>query len=161
MRLKIGAAAVAAVAVTMAVAGPGSAVAQDTKPPYWASLDADEAILRRGPSQQMRALWQYQRPGLPVKILAIHEDWRRIEEPDGTTGWMHRSLLSGQRTAIVTAAVAPMRVAKSPDAAIAYRAEAGVIGRISDCGNGWCDFDVLGRRGFIAADAIWGDEALQ
>jgi SH3-like domain-containing protein len=161
MRLKIGAAAVVAVAVTMAVAGPGSAVAQDTKPPYWASLDADEAILRRGPSQQMRALWQYQRPGLPVKILAIHEDWRRIEEPDGTTGWMHRSLLSGQRTAIVTAAVAPMRVAKSPDAAIAYRAEAGVIGRISDCGNGWCDFDVLGRRGFIATDAIWGDEALQ
>ncbi len=160
LRLVKGLACVLSLALLMAVGGAGSAIAQASKPPYWASLDAPRAIMRRGPSQQMRALWEYRRPGLPVKILAIHEDWRRIEEPDGTTGWMHRSLLSGRRTAIVIDAVEPLRTARSADAAIAYRAEPGVIGRISDCRSGWCEFDVLGRRGFIAADAIWGDEPL-
>ena len=42
-------------------------------------------------------------------------------------------------------------------AAVAYRAEAGVVGRITDCKNGWCRIDVGGRRGWIETDHIWGD----
>jgi SH3-like domain-containing protein len=151
----------ALVAACVAVLGPGSAVAQDQTPPYWASIDAPRAILRRGPSQQMRALWEYHRPGLPVKVLALHEDWRKIEEPDGTTGWMHRSLLTGRRTAIVVDALQPIRTAPDPSAPVAFRAEPGVIGRIADCADGWCAFDVTGRRGYIAFAGIWGEEALQ
>ena len=91
-----------------AVAIGSAAYAQNQTPPYWASIKSGDAIvrsgatLRAGPSQNMRALWVYHRPGLPVQVIAVHDDWRQIREPDGTTGWMHRSLITGRRTAIVT-----------------------------------------------------------
>jgi SH3-like domain-containing protein len=37
----------------------------------------------------------------------------------------------------------------------------GVVGKITQCENGWCLLDVTGRRGYIAQDAIWGDEPLK
>src|SRR3546814_1985367 len=65
----------------------------------------------------------------------------------GAQGWMAARLLSRTRTAIVTGGVRSMRKTASPDAAIVYRAEPGVVGRISDCKPGWCLFDVKGRKG--------------
>jgi SH3-like domain-containing protein len=150
---------IAAMAGILWAAAPAPLAAQDNQPPYWASIAAERAVMRRGPAREMQAMWEYRRPGLPIKIVALHEDWRQVQEPDGTTGWMHRSLLSGRRTAIVTRDRAAMRVSASPNAPIAYHAEEGVVGRLGDCDNGWCAFDVLGRSGYIAADHIWGDGA--
>ena len=147
----------------LSVVTAASAVAQDQAPPYWASIKGGDAIvregatLRAGPSQNMRALWVYHRPGLPVRVLAVHDDWRQIREPDGTTGWMHRSLLTGRHTAIVTGEGQVMRIAPNASAGVAYRVAAGVVGRLGSCGNGYCAFDVMGQRGYIATDAIWGD----
>ena len=50
-----------------------------------------------------------------------------------------------------------MREAPNVSAAVAYRAEPGVVGRITDCNDGWCRLDVGGRKGWIEADHIWGD----
>ena len=145
-------------ASVLVIVGPGSAVAQDQTPPYWASIDATRAIMRRGPSQDMRAMWEYNRPGLPLKVLRLHDDWRQVREPDGTTGWMHRSLITGRRTAIVIEGRTALHAAPDASSPVDYRAEEGVIGRISDCTPGWCLFDVLGRRGYVSTDAIWGDD---
>ncbi|MFM6854822.1 MAG: SH3 domain-containing protein [Sphingopyxis sp.] len=41
---------------------------------------------------------------------------------------------------------------------MAYRAQPGVVGQISDCAGGWCLFNVRGQSGWIATDGIWGDE---
>ena len=133
------------------------AVAQTQTPPYWASINRSEAILRRGPSELMRPMWEYRRIGLPVRVLAVRDDWRRVQDPDGTVGWMHKRLLSGRRTAIVINGIQPMHQSPSADAPIAFRAQPGVVGRISDCGNGWCMFDVMGQTGWISTAAIWGD----
>lgn len=113
--------------------------------------------MRKGPSADVPVIWEYRRRDLPVKVVAIHENWRKVEDPDGTTGWMNSRLLSRTRTAIVVDDIAPLREAASDASAITYRAEPGVVGRITDCGNGWCLFDVKGRRGWIAADDIWGE----
>ncbi len=146
-------------AIAIVLIGPSSAVAQQRPAlPYWASLDTDEAIMRRGPSRQMRAMWQYVRPGLPLKVLRVHEDWRQVQDPDGTVGWMHRSLITGRRTAIVIEDRAALHRSADASSPVEYRAERGVVGRISDCSAGWCLLDVLGRRGYIPTDAIWGDD---
>jgi len=145
-------------ALAVALLAP-AAWGADDKVPYWASLSAREAIMRAGPGQNYPAVWKYVRAGLPVKVVARHQHWRKIEEPDGTVGWMNGILLSEDRTAIVTREVAPMRDA--PDAAgrILWRAEPGVIGRISHCTTGWCEFDVLGRVGYIETARLWGVDA--
>lgn len=135
----------------------GMASASPRKPvPYWASLSQPEARMRVGPSLDYPSSWVYRRPDLPVKVVQVLGLWRKVEDPSGTQGWMHVRLLSDTPTAIVTAEIAPMRAAASDDARTVYRAEEGVVGRLSSCSKGWCGFDVDGQRGFVRASDIWG-----
>lgn len=144
-------------AALMAVVGPAAAQSDPVPLPYWASINVDEARMRKGPSPDVPVIWEYRRKDLPVKVVARFETWRKIEDPDGTQGWMAARLLSRTRTAIVTGEIRPLREDASVSAAVAYRAEPGVVGRITDCKDGWCLFDVKGRKGWIQADHIWGD----
>lgn len=144
------------VAALMTVVGPASAQS-DPQLPYWASISVDEARMRKGPSPDVPVIWEYRRKDLPVKVIARFETWRKIEDPDGTQGWMAARLLSRTRTAIVTDEIRPLREAASASAGVAYRAEPGVVGRITDCKDGWCLFDVNGRKGWIQTGHIWGD----
>ncbi len=146
-----------AAAALTAVVGPAAAQSDPVKLPYWASISVDEARMRKGPSPDVPVIWEYRRKDLPVKVIARFETWRKIEDPDGTQGWMAARLLSRTRTAIVTGEIRPLREAASLSAAVAYRAEPGVVGRITDCTDGWCRFDVKGRSGWIQTDHIWGD----
>ncbi len=91
-----------------------------------------------------------------MKVVAIYQNWRKIVDPDGAEGWMNVRLLSAQRTAIVRESIRPLREAPSTSSRILWRAESGVVGRLSDCADGWCVLDVKGQRGYIQADHIWG-----
>ena len=143
-------------ALLLAVVGPAAAQS-DADLPYWASISVDEARMRKGPSPDVPVIWEYRRKDLPVKVVARFETWRKIEDPDGTQGWMAARLLSRTRTAIVTGEVRPMREEPDTSAAVAFRAQPGVVGRITDCQKGWCLFNVGGRKGWIQTDHIWGD----
>ena len=147
---------IALIAISLAVVGPAAAQS-DPKLPYWASISVDEARMRKGPSPDVPVTWEYRRKDLPVKVIARHETWRKIEDPDGTQGWMAARLLSRTRTAIVTGEIRPMREEPDTSAAVAFRAQPGVVGRITDCQKGWCLFNVGGRKGWIQTDHIWGD----
>jgi SH3-like domain-containing protein len=147
----------ALILLSLAVVGPASAQSDPVELPYWASISVDEARMRKGPSPDVPVIWEYRRKDLPVKVVARFETWRKVEDPDGTQGWMAARLLSRTRTAIVTGDIRPLREAASLSAAVAYRAEPGVVGRITDCKEGWCLFDVKGRKGWIQTEHIWGD----
>ncbi len=147
---------IALILISLAVVGPAAAQS-DPKLPYWASISVDEARMRKGPSPDVPVIWEYRRKDLPVKVVARHENWRKIEDPDGTQGWMAARLLSRTRTAIVTGEIRPMRDQPDQEAAVAYRAAPGVVGRITECSPEWCRFDVKGRKGWIQTDHIWGD----
>ena len=144
-------------------ASVGTAMAQ-RQTPYWASIASSKALMRTGPGQNYPATWLYVRPDLPIKVVQVMGDWRQVEDPDGTKGWMLVRLLSDQRAGIVRGQAAqPMHESASDGAAIRYRAEPGVSGRLSDCESGWCLLDVGGRRGYIRSNALWGldaDEAI-
>lgn len=131
------------------------------KVPRWASISQPEARMRTGPSKDFPVKWVYKRQFLPVKVVAEHETWRKIEDPDGDQGWMYVGLLSPARTALVIGSgVASLRDTPDATARIAWRVEPGVVGRIDDCDKGWCRLDVSGRTGYIEADRLWGDEAI-
>lgn len=139
-------------------AGAGEAGAQksDKAVPYWASLAKGEARMRVGPSLDYPASWLYRRRDLPVKVVEVYASWRKIEDPDGTQGWMHVRLLKDEATAIVTRDIAEMRDRPSSDARLLFRLEPGVVGRLGGCTSGWCSLDVGGRRGYVAAESLWG-----
>ena len=141
---------------------PDPAVAADAKKsvPYYASISASRARMRTGPARTYPASWLYQRQDLPIKVVAIFKEWRKVADPDGTEGWMQANLLSGTRTAIVHGAgPAEMREKPAASGKLLWRAAPGVVGRLSQCGNGWCRFDVKGQAGFVAIGGLWGVEA--
>jgi SH3-like domain-containing protein len=130
------------------------------KPPYWASISAGSARMRTGPGRQFPATWLYRRADLPVKVLESYTNWRKIEDPDGASGWVQSNLLSNIRTALVIGELRPLRQSPSVEATVIWKAEPGVVGRISECAKGWCKLDVHGRMGYVQAGHIWGVDPL-
>lgn len=130
------------------------------KVPYWASLGAGEVMMRKGPGRNFPADWLYKRRGLPVKVVKTYKagsaEWRRIQDPDGGEGWVQANLLSDQRTALIVGDVRPLRDKADLSAAVVWRAEPGVVGRVSQCANGWCSFDANGRVGFVEKVHLFG-----
>ncbi len=141
--------------IAPAAIDPAGAAAQRGLP-YWASISAGQARLRTGPGRNFPASWLYQRADLPVKVIETYPSWRKIEDPDGTQGWMMVNLLSDQRTAIIRDGVQPLRAAPEGGARIVWQAMPGVVGRVAHCGEGWCKFDVHGRSGYVEIAHIWG-----
>lgn len=146
-----------ALMVLLASWSVGALAQRDRPTPYWASISSGQAMMRTGPGRNYPATWLYVRRNLPVRVVEVHKSWRKVEDPGGTTGWMLVNLLSDARTAIVRAGdPRPMHEGPSEATPLRYRAEAGVVGLISDCENGWCRFEVGDRAGFIRSDHLWG-----
>ena len=149
----------ALVLMAVGLAAIPAAQAQEKKTPYWASISAGEAMMRTGPGRNYPATWLYKRADLPVKVVEVYPQWRKVQDPGGTTGWMLVNLLSDTRTAIVQGTEpAPLHEAPRAESKIRYRAEPGVVGRLSECTVDWCRFDVGKRGGFIRTGNIWGTD---
>ncbi|OYY69402.1 SH3 domain-containing protein [Sphingomonas sp. 28-63-12] len=146
------------IAAALLVAGLANDAAhsEKRKTPYYASIAAGKARMRTGPGRNYPASWLYQRADLPIKVVDSYKEWRKIEDPDGTQGWMQGNLLSDTRTGIVMGTNADMLEAPRFNAPLLWRAAPGVVGRISRCARGWCWFDVRGRAGYVEANRLWG-----
>ena len=138
---------------------PPAAAQQARKLPYWASISAGRAMMRTGPAKEYPAVWEYRRADLPIRVVQVFKDWRKIQDPDGTTGWMQVKLLSDTRTALVTGNE-NQTLYEKPDgsSAVRYYVQPGVVGRLSECSPAWCRFDVKGRRGYIRVSTLYGLE---
>jgi SH3-like domain-containing protein len=126
--------------------------------PRFVSLRPDSVNLRVGPSARYPIEWIYKRRGLPVEIIAEFDTWRRIKDPAGTEGWVHSSMLSGKRTAMVTGDVRPLlrTLDGKPDPIASV--EPGVIVAVERCPQGaaLCRVDAEGLEGWLSRDALWG-----
>ncbi len=145
-------------AAAITIASTGGVAQAPRALPYWASLTAGDALMRSGPGREYPAQWRYRRVGLPLKVVAVHESWRKVREPDGTEGWMASVLLTERRTGMVQGDTVMLRAKPATDAAVQWRAAPGVIGRIEKCRAGWCHLDVAGKAGFVEASRLWGVE---
>lgn len=154
----LGAMAIAGLAMVTADDAARAADGKKTLP-YYASINAGRARMRTGPDKTYPASWLYQRADLPVRVIATFKQWRKVEDPDGTQGWMLAALLSERRTGIVRSAQpVEMYARPSAGAKLLWRASPGVVGRLSECGGGWCRLDVKGQAGFVEVADLWGVE---
>jgi SH3-like domain-containing protein len=127
--------------------------------PRYVSLKGNEGNARRGPALTHRIDWVFTTAGMPLRITAEHENWRRVEDAEGMGGWVHYSLLSGVRSVLVSIALADFRDTPDLRAAVAFQAERGVIGRLLECLPDWCRVNIDGEKGWVRKEALWGVEA--
>ena len=69
--------------------------------PRYVSLKGSEGNARRGPGLTHRIDWVFTRAGMPLKITAEYENWRRVEDNEGAGGWVRSWGLSCSDGAVV------------------------------------------------------------
>lgn len=128
--------------------------------PRFVSLRAEQVNMRTGPGDTHPVAWVYARRDLPVEITAEHKNWRRIRDREGAEGWVHQSLLSGRRTAMVAEARQPMRADPSEQAAVVALVDPGVVVRLVKCpkATAYCRVHTgeSGYEGWLRRVALWG-----
>lgn len=125
--------------------------------PRFVSLRTDPINMRTGPGVRYPVDWVYTRRGFPVEITAEFDTWRRIRDPDGGDGWIHTSMLSSRRTALVTGGLRPLRRTSEDQGELVASVEPGVVVSILRCPTGsYCRVEVDGVQGWVRRDHMWG-----
>jgi SH3-like domain-containing protein len=162
--LRLGAAMLAALgAHTLpALAQPGAKSASGLPVPRFVSLKADKVNVRVGPTKDNDVTWTYTRAGLPVEITAEYDNWRRIRDWEGAEGWVYHSLLSGKRTAIVTAnphakdTLVPLHDSADRHSAVTAKLQPGVVATVKRCNGSACRIAGAGFDGWIDQQRLFG-----
>lgn len=139
----------------MAVQGDRGPVTNLPMPRY-VSLKASEANVRRGPSLSHRIDWVFKRRDMPLRVVGEFSHWRRVVDRDGMGGWVHYSLLSGNRTVIVDSDMLTLRNRPAPQAREVAIVELGVIADLGECNPTWCQINAAGYRGWVPKTALFG-----
>lgn len=143
-------------AAGLGFAAPGAGAQSGLPLPRYVSLQADKVNVRTGPGVRYPVEWVLVKRGIPVEIVAEFEHWRKIRDWQGTEGWVHQSLLSGERTAIVMDEVRILHRGADEASAAVAKLEPGVVGRLLSCEGDWCRLEVAGFRGWIQRAGLWG-----
>lgn len=139
-----------------ASASPGQRKGSGLPFPRFASLKSDEVNLRTGPGIRYPIDWRFQRKGMPVEIVAEFENWRKVRDWQGVSGWVYQGLLSGKRSFVIASKTATLLRTPAPAADIVARLEPEVIGEIVSCTGEWCRVRVSGISGWLIRKEIWG-----
>ena len=122
----------------------------------YVSQRSEKAYLREGPSYAHKVLWVYRHRGYPYAVLAQFDVWRRVRTPDGTVGWMAASMLTDQRSVLVTGKGRVQLFAKPDSGKVAALADPGAVARLVACTRDACHISGEGVDGWISKSRIWG-----
>lgn len=129
--------------------------------PRYVSLKFGKVNGRQGPTLSHDVLWQYQRKGLPLIVVAETDGWRKIRDHHGEESWVRRVSLSGVRTALTKREV-DIRTRPNDEARIKAVAHGNVLLYLHDCNEGgWCRVKSQdGYKGYVRQQNLWGAQGL-
>lgn len=139
-----------------ATAQPTSETETGNSGDRFASLRADEVNVRAGPGVRYQVKWVFVRKLLPVQITADFESWRKIRDSEGAEGWVHRAMLSGKRTVVVTGEILTLRRKPEDTAPAVARLSPGIVAELDTCQPQWCSVTVQSYSGWLRRDGLWG-----
>lgn len=134
--------------------------------PRMASLRSDNINGRSGPDTKYPIEWVYRQKGAPVEIINEFGLWRKIKDWDGAESWVHKSMLTGNRSVRVMA-LGENNIYNSDnyESKVIARVEDGVFGDVRKCkqGNAFCLVRFGTIEGYMPRTALFGvyaDEAI-
>ena len=137
--------------------------------PRFATTRSTPINVRVGPGTKYDVAWVYVKAGVPVEIIQEYDTWRKIRDEDGSEGWVHQNLLSGNRAGYVAPWMSgepfALRARAGEDAGVRAWLSPGFRIELLGCDGAWCvvnaiDHPVNGRTaiysGYLAQADIWG-----
>lgn len=125
--------------------------------PRFVSLRSNKVYARTGPALRYPIKWVYQREEMPVEIVQEYGNWRKIKDVNGDDGWIHQSLITGERTILIQAQdLVPMHEGFSLESRLVARLEPEVVASIDKCIDSWCRIETGGYHGWVERNYLWG-----
>ena len=151
---------------------PAAAAAAETPSglplPRFVTTRSTPINVRVGPGTRYDVSWIYKVAGTPVEIIQEFDVWRKIRDLDGSVGWVHQNMLSGNRAGYVVpesnADRVPLRAAAREDAGVRAWLGPGFPVKISACEDGWCAVAAVDHSsertatytGYLPEGDLWG-----
>ena len=127
------------------------------KMPRFVSTKSDESNLRVGAHTDYPIKLTYNIKNIPLEIIDEYEIWRKVNDIDGNQGWMHKSLLKGNRYGIIkTSHNQPAQIYNKPQGIIIGKIGNRNIVKINKCFSLWCSINYNNFKGWINKQNIWG-----
>ncbi|MEW6518628.1 MAG: SH3 domain-containing protein [Thermodesulfobacteriota bacterium] len=127
-----------------------SAVAAD-----YASVSKDGVNIRSGPDNNAEIYWEVFKD-FPLKVLQRKNDWAKVEDFEGDTGWIYAPLLNNKKTVIIKVKKANIRVGPGENYEIAASALYGVVFNPGKTDGDWVQISHAdGTTGWINKSLIW------
>ena len=129
--------------------------------PRYVSLKSNESNLRVGPSKNYPIFIKYIKNNFPLKIIEEYGDWRKVTDLQNNKGWVHKSLIKGERNGII--------LSNNQNNIKIFNTVGGkVIGEISNgsivlllkCKSNWCLIK-KNYKGWVNKKYIWGVEEFE
>ncbi|WP_310621959.1 SH3 domain-containing protein [Flexibacterium corallicola] len=129
--------------------------------PRYVSLKSDRVNVRVGPSREHDVAWTFVRERLPVEIIQEYDEWRRIRDWEGKTGWVFRTLLTGYRSALVSpwegsSGNTPLRKKPGPNEKVVAELEPYVLIGVLECKDGYCRVSGKDFEGWVDQTRLFG-----
>lgn len=131
------------------VAGTGMAAAERM------SVSADIANIRSGPDTADAVIWKVEKYH-PLNILQKNGDWYLFEDFEGDRGWIHKTLLTGEKTVVVKNDNCNVRTGPGTDHDIRFTVDKGVPFKVIEEKGKWLHIrHADGDDGWIHEALVW------
>ena len=123
---------------------------------YFLTLRNDQVNLRQGPSFKHPIKILYKKKYLPVLVIDISDNFRKIKDHENNSGWIHISQLSKKKAALTVKD--DLIVFNNPTlySKPLVVLDQGRLCMIVKCKNNWCKIKVNKFTGWIKKEDLWG-----
>ena len=125
--------------------------------PRYVSLKSNDSNLRVGPSKNYPISIKYVIDNFPIQIIDEYKNWRKIIDFENNTGWIHKSLIKGDRNGIINSPNKKnVAVFNTFNGKQIGEVTHGSIINLSKCKLNWCLIVNKNNSGWIEKRYIWG-----
>ena len=124
--------------------------------PRFVSLKSDDVNLRVGPSVNYPIELNYVQKNLPVEIIDEFDVWRKVKDHHKNIGWLHKSLIKGDRFVLTINKNKKKNIYKRPNGQIIGQVSINNIFSLKSCLTNWCLVSNKDIKGWVSKDFIWG-----
>jgi SH3-like domain-containing protein len=133
------------------------AVPKQLPVPRYVTIKFNEVNARTGPTKDCPIEWVFIKKSEPIEVIAEYDQWRKIRDINGEGGWVHSSVISGNRS-VVFIANNTMPLLSSPgkyDQVVA-KITPQIRCSLQKCEKDWCKVNCRSYKGWIARKFLWG-----
>ena len=122
----------------------------------WVSIRNDNVNMRSGPSTTSEVQWKLAK-GYPLQVQERRNNWLRVKDFEGDTGWVSSSVVSTTRHYIVKGQTVNVRSGPGTNHRLVGSVKYGEVLRTIKRQGQWVEVRLPnGRTGWVASNLVWG-----